>query len=83
MVKIADCESDGQQFELDGTVKRGIINPHDIGKWQINEIHWQTEARRLGWDIYTLEGNTQMALYIYKHYGTKHWSWSEECWFKN
>ena len=77
---IAVCESGGQQFNSDGSVKKGVYNRHDIGKFQINELYWGAEARRLGVDIYSLKGNTQMALYIYNRYGTKPWAWSKKCW---
>ena len=78
--KIASCESGGNQFNPDGTVLRGKLNPHDIGKWQINEYYWKDEAVRLGWDIYALEGNEQMALEIYRRHGTAPWKWSSYCW---
>ena len=90
---IAVCESEGRQFGKDGKVLRipvqikvvingkiKVIDTFDTGKWQINEYYWLDEARRLGVDIYSLKGNTQMALYIYEKYGTRPWSWSVKCW---
>jgi len=56
------------------------VNPLDIGKFQINEYYWGAEARRLGFDIYALEGNTAMALWIYEHHGTQPWNWSKANW---
>lgn len=78
--KIAWCESRNRQFNPDGSVHRGEINPQDIGKWQINTKYWLELSIQLGYDIYTEQGNTNMALYIYEHYGTKPWNWSKNCW---
>lgn len=81
--KIGFCESGNQQFEKDGTVKRGKQNRNDIGKYQINLIYWGAEARSLGYDIYSLDGNTRMALHILSRYGTAPWNWSKiSCWGK-
>lgn len=90
--KIADCESGerdkygraipgtAKQFNPDGSVVRGEANPQDIGKHQIN-LHWNGEkAKELGYDLFTEEGNTKMALYLYKTRGTKDWGWSKSCW---
>ena len=76
---IARCESGGRQFNDDGTVIRGKVNPQDVGKWQINEHYHLKESQRLGYDIYTLEGNTEYALYLYKKQGSKPWGWSRGC----
>ena len=80
--KIAQCESGGNQFNPDGTVLRGIENPDDIGKFQINEYYHLAMARKLGYDIYTEEGNTRYALYLYSASGTSPWNWSKHCWGK-
>lgn len=78
---IAECESEGQQFEEDGTtVKRGVVNPKDVGKYQINEFYHLDDAKRLGYDIYTEAGNTEMALHLYKQSGTMPWLASKDCW---
>ena len=81
MERIAVCESGGQQF-IDGEVIRGRINPHDIGKWQINELIWAEDIKTLngGVDIYTLEGNTLFAKYLYNEFGYSPWYLSEHCW---
>ena len=84
LVEIGRCESGNRQFDQNGNVIKGYINPKDIGKYQINisEDNWGPLIRKLGYDVYTEEGNTLMALYIYRHYGTAPWSWSEHCWSK-
>jgi len=78
--KVAFCESGGRQFDKYGNVKRGIVDKRDIGKWQINTYWWGEEAKRLGYDIWTLEGNTAMALHIHKVAGLGPWKASRPCW---
>ena len=80
--RIAFCESGGKHFDDNGQVIKGKFNPADIGKYQINLYYWSDEARRLGYNLYSEEGNELMALWIYEHYGTKPWSWSKKCWNK-
>lgn len=80
MQNIAKCESGNEQFNKDGSVKRGVINPRDVGKFQINEIYHLGKAKELGIDIYTAEGNTEYAMYLYKNEGTTPWDWSKPCW---
>lgn len=82
MQKIAICESHNRQFNADGSVHMGEVNKLDTGKWQINQKYWLKKSRELGYDIFTLNGNTDMALWIYKNYGTSPWNWSRPCWGK-
>ena len=81
-MRIAYCESRDRQFNKDGTILRGTMNPYDVGRYQINAIHWEEEAEKLGIDIYTEDGNEAMAVYIYKKFGTKPWRSSQKCWDK-
>jgi hypothetical protein len=80
--RIAHCESRDRQFNEEGTILRGTVNPYDVGRYQINAIHWEEEAEKRGIDIYTEDGNEAMALYIYKKFGTKPWRSSQKCWDK-
>lgn len=78
--KIQWCESQNRQFNSDGSVHRGVANHQDVGLYQINE-HWNLkQAVSLGYNIYTLDGNTAMALFMYQHLGTTPWNWSKPCW---
>ena len=77
--RIAQCESGGSQYNEKGIVL-GVKNPLDKGKWQINEFYHGETARKLGFDLNTLEGNTNMALWLYKKYGTEPWYLSRACW---
>jgi hypothetical protein len=80
--EIGRCESGNRQFEDDGSVLRGKVNPKDVGKFQINE-YWHLEtSKKMGIDIHTEEGNTVYALYLLKTQGTKPWDASAYCWKK-
>lgn len=80
--RIAMCESRNKQFDKSGNVLRGS-NPQDVGKYQINLMHWGREAEKLGHDLTTEEGNEEMALELYRRQGTKPWVWSKACWNKS
>jgi len=80
--KIADCESGNNQFDKEGNVIVGRVNPKDIGVLQINSYYWGETAKELGYDIYTRGGNLSMGLWLYKNYGTQPWQWSKSCWNK-
>lgn len=73
------CESRDRQFDSDGSVLRGVVNPKDVGKWQINEYYWLEKSLELGYDIYTEEGNRAMAIHILEAQGIEAWSASAEC----
>lgn len=85
---VCSCESSYEgtrygkprQFNPDGSIRRGRQNSHDVGACQINEDYHLAASQKLGMDIYTEEGNIEYANYLYKHQGTKPWSWSKNCW---
>lgn len=80
MYHIARCESGFRQFDASGEVLRGQINRLDRGIYQINEKYHLETAKRLGHDIYTVEGNLDMAAYILKTQGLQAWDASSKCW---
>lgn len=80
MKKIRWCESHNRQFNPDGSVLRGIQNSQDVGTFQINEKYHLADSIRLGFDIYTLEGNMAYADFLYQNQGTTPWNWSRHCW---
>lgn len=79
---IAWCESRNSHFDEKGQVLKGKRNPYDLGKYQINALYWGREAKKLGLDLHTEEGNEAMALVLYQKYGTSPWKWSQACWGK-
>lgn len=79
LVDVARCESRFRQWDSQGNPLRGEINPKDVGVMQINEKYWLAESIKLGHDIYTLEGNIEMAKHILKVQGINAWSWSSHC----
>jgi hypothetical protein len=83
MVAIAGCESHFTQYDADGSVYRGKINNLDVGVMQINEHYHSATATKLGLDLYTIQGNTAYAQYLYQKEGTAPWSSSQACWSKS
>jgi hypothetical protein len=82
MVDIAKCESQFTQFNKDGSVHRGRINPADVGTFQVNESYHLKESKKLGLDIYSVEGNLKYARHLYENEGVDPWSASSPCWGK-
>lgn len=80
LVKICKAESGSRQFLPNGNVVRGKVNPSDIGYCQINEYINNDEARKLGYDIFTEQGNKDYAVWLYMHRGTAPWSSSAGTW---
>ena len=80
MEDIARCESHFKQYDVDGSVYRGEINTLDVGIMQINEHYHAATAKKLGLDLYTIQGNVAYARYLYEKQGTAPWSSSEVCW---
>jgi hypothetical protein len=79
-VSIAKCESGLRQFDANGHVVRGNINPADVGVFQINETYHLKNSRAAGYDIYTTEGNIRYAMHLIKKEGSSPWDYSKKCW---
>lgn len=82
LLKIARCESGGitgRQFDDEGKLVIGQYTP-DVGKFQISWTHHSTTIQKMNIDIYTEEGNTAFALYLYRKNGTRDWNASRKCW---
>lgn len=79
---ISHCESRDRQFNPDGSIFRGIVNSKDVGKFQINEFYHLEMSKKLEMNIYTLEGNTSYAKWLYETEGTQPWNASKYCWSK-
>jgi hypothetical protein len=82
LIKIAYCESTYRQFQEDGKVLRGKVNSDDIGVMQINTRYHEADSKKLGFDIYTFQGNVGYAQYLYDTQGTSPWIHSSKCWKK-
>src|SRR3990167_5804850 len=80
--RIAFCESGSKQFNSDGSVVRGKTNYLDVGKLQINLFYHGTEAENMDMNLFTEEGNTAYALYLFNKNGFKDWENSRSCWGK-
>jgi len=88
LVRICACESTGvatakpTHWNHDGTVKRGKINPRDIGICQIN-LDWNGDtAERMGLDLFKESDNIWFANWLYGQKGATPWNWSRACWEK-
>lgn len=82
LAEVAKCESHFTQFTKNGKVLRGRVVPEDVGVMQINETYHLEASKKLGMDIYTLEGNMAYARHLYEKKGTKDWMASSPCWSK-
>lgn len=84
--RICSCESTGQpdrepqQFNADGSVKRGKINPLDTGMCQINLHYHEEAATKMGLDLETSYGNATYANWLFDREGSTPWNWSRSCW---
>jgi hypothetical protein len=83
LATIASCESHDRQVDKNGKIVRGEVNHYDVGVMQINELYHADEAKKLGIDIYTLDGNVAFAKYLYDKEGAKPWMSSSSCWSKD
>lgn len=81
MAEIARCESNFKHLSRSGKVMRGIV-PEDVGVMQINEFYHETKAKKLGFDLHTLDGNLAYAKWLYGKEGVKPWLASNKCWQK-
>ena len=74
MFETIRCESHFRQFDAKGkTLKNWNTNGTvDRGIGQINSVH-EKEAKRLGFDLDTLEGNLSFARHLYDREGSSPW----------
>jgi len=82
LAEVAKCESHFTQFTKNGKVLRGRVVPQDVGVMQVNETYHLEASKKLGIDIYTLEGNMAYGRHLYEKRGTKDWMASSACWSK-
>lgn len=82
LAEISRCESHFTQFTKNGKVLRGVVNSADVGAMQINEKYHLEASKKLGMDIYTLEGNLEYGRYLYEKQGARPWLASSPCWSK-
>jgi hypothetical protein len=82
MQHILKCESSGKHFDKKGNVLKGIVDPDDTGKWQINFRYHGKEAMAMGLNLYNEKDNDTYAWHLYETQGTEPWSASKNCWFK-
>jgi len=80
LIKIAHCESSFRQYKPNGAPLYNEQGSSAVGVMQImSSVHNRT-ARKMGYDIKTLDGNLNYALHLYKSEGTRPWKASRRCW---
>lgn len=82
MAEVSRCESHFRQYDKSGETIRGRVNAKDVGVMQINERYHLKRAQKLGYDLYTVEGNLAYGRLLYEEQGTQPWSASSPCWGK-
>ena len=82
MAEVSRCESQFRQYDKSGETIRGKVNAKDVGVMQINERYHLKRAQKLGYDLYTVEGNLAYGRLLYEEQGTQPWSASSPCWGK-
>jgi hypothetical protein len=83
MAEIAKCESRYRQFNKDGSTFRGIVNNKDVGVMQVNEYYHLARSKKLGINLYTVEGNLAYGRLLYSEEGSQPWKSSAPCWMKS
>lgn len=83
MAEVARCESRYRQYDKDGSIFRGIVNNKDVGVFQVNEYYHLERSKKLGIDIYSVDGNMRYARILYNESGTAPWVSSSPCWGKS
>lgn len=73
MIEIAKCESKFRQFTDAGNVLRGGSGGMMVGVFQFFESVHTTAAKKLGFDLLTVEGNIGYAKHVYAQSGTTPW----------
>jgi len=84
MERIKQCESGGKHINPKTGQVYMLANTNktvDVGIFMLNTV-WHKKAKELGYDITTLQGNEDMAYWIYENVGTSPWIYSMSCWNK-
>jgi hypothetical protein len=79
MIAIAGCESGFREFDKAGKPLNGGSG-NMIGVYQISARVHAAEARALGMNIHTVQGNLAYAEHLYAREGTVPWVSSSACW---
>ncbi len=78
--EIAWCESQFRQYDKNGNVLQGRVDPDDTGVMQINKRYHLDSATKMGLNIEQLNDNLKYAKILYESQGTKPWNASKPCW---
>jgi hypothetical protein len=74
------CETRNKHWQRNDTgvfeVVRGVVDPEDTGRYQINSRYHGAEAKRMNLDLSNEQDNETFALHLYKRNGPGPWVWS-------
>ncbi|MCX6712358.1 MAG: transglycosylase SLT domain-containing protein [Candidatus Vogelbacteria bacterium] len=79
-LRIAQAESNFHQYNDNGSLLRGVVNPADVGVFQINERYHLERSQALGLDIHNTHDNIEYAMWLLKNEGNRHWLASKAKW---
>ncbi|MEK7185016.1 MAG: hypothetical protein AAB726_00110 [Patescibacteria group bacterium] len=82
LAEISRCESHFRQEGKNGLTLRGMKDRDDLGAMQINQRYHGEQAKALGLDLHTLDGNLAYAKALYEKEGAYPWMASSACWSK-
>ena len=70
------CESNFNPYALN---VKAVIG-EDVGLFQLNSHYWQETMALNGWDIYDIEDNIEVGMWLLSKSGSVPWNWSKACW---
>jgi hypothetical protein len=85
MIEVAKCESHLKHFDENRKVIKNRSGSSAVGVFQIMASIHAEDAKNMGHDIMTIEGNVDYARHLYETSGTKPWEAdksSSACWGK-
>lgn len=80
MIEIARCESKFRQFTDGGSVLKGGSAGGMVGIFQFFESIHAPIAKKLGFDLNTVDGNLGYAKHLHTSEGTTPWASAKDCW---
>jgi hypothetical protein len=83
MVEVARCESRFRQFDEETGEPLKNPNSSATGVLQLMASYHREPAKRMGYNIDTLEGNLGYGEALYEQQGLKPWEESRYCWEKH
>ena len=74
LLEILMCESGGQHYNLDGTIKRGKAGEYGIAQFKWNTFYWMSEQANFNGSIYSAEDQVELLVWALENNLGFHWS---------